>query len=52
MMPVSTPCNAIAYGSGRIPLRAMMKSGAVLDVAGVVVITAAMLLVGGIWRAV
>jgi hypothetical protein len=30
----------------------MMKSGAVLDVAGVVVITAAMLLVGGIWRAV
>jgi len=52
MMPVSTPCNAIAYGSGRIPLRAMMKSGAVLDIAGVVVITVAMLLVGGIWRAV
>ena len=51
MMPVSTPCNAIAYGSGRIPLRAMMKSGALLDVAGVVVITAAMLLLGRLWQA-
>jgi sodium-dependent dicarboxylate transporter 2/3/5 len=51
MMPVSTPCNAIAYGSGRIPLRSMMKSGAVLDVAGVIVITAAMLLLRSIWRA-
>jgi len=51
MMPVSTPCNAIAYGSGRIPLRAMMRSGAVLDVAGVVVITLAMLLLERVWRA-
>ena len=44
MMPVSSPCNAIVYGSGRIPLRAMMASGGVLDAAGVVVITLAMLL--------
>ena len=43
MMPVSSPCNAIVYGSGRIPLRAMMASGAILDVVGVVVITAALL---------
>jgi len=43
MMPVSSPCNAIVYGSGRIPLRAMMAAGAVLDVIGVVVITGAML---------
>jgi hypothetical protein len=27
MMPVSTPCNAIVYGSGRVPLRAMMAGG-------------------------
>jgi sodium-dependent dicarboxylate transporter 2/3/5 len=44
MMPVSTPCNAIVYGSGRVPLRAMMASGAIIDVAGVITVTAAMLL--------
>jgi sodium-dependent dicarboxylate transporter 2/3/5 len=44
MMPVSTPCNAIVYGSGRVPLRAMMASGAVIDVAGLITVTAAMLL--------
>jgi sodium-dependent dicarboxylate transporter 2/3/5 len=43
MMPVSSPCNAIVYGSGRIPLRAMMLSGAILDLIGWGVITAAML---------
>jgi len=45
MMPVSTPCNAIVYGSGRIPLRSMMAAGSLLDVVGTVVITIAMLLV-------
>ena len=49
MMPVSTPCNAIVYGSGRIPLKAMMKSGAILDVAGVILITVAMLIVARCW---
>lgn len=44
MMPVSTPCNAIVYGSGRVPLRAMMTSGALIDVAGAITVTAAMLL--------
>jgi len=44
MMPVSTPCNAIVYGSGRVPLRAMMASGAIIDVLGVVTVTAAMVL--------
>jgi len=47
MMPVSSPCNAIVYGSGRIPLRAMMAAGAVLDVVGFGVITAAMTLAAG-----
>ncbi len=49
MMPVSTPCNAIVYGSGRIPLRAMIRSGAVIDVVGALAVTAAMLVVGRLW---
>ena len=48
MMPVSTPCNAIVYGSGRIPLRSMMAAGLLLDVVGVITITAALLLFGRI----
>jgi sodium-dependent dicarboxylate transporter 2/3/5 len=38
MLPVSTPCNAIVYGSGYIPLKRMMRYGVVVDVVGVVVI--------------
>ena len=38
MLPVSTPCNAIVYGSGYIPLRHMIKYGLLLDVAGVIVV--------------
>jgi len=49
MMPVSTPCNAIVYGSGRIPLPAMMKSGLLLDLAGTCVITGLMLAVSWLW---
>ncbi len=40
MMPVSTPCNAIVYGSGYIPLGRMIRWGLALDLAGVVVIIA------------
>lgn len=38
MLPVSTPCNAIVYGSGYIPLMRMVRYGILLDIAGVVVI--------------
>jgi sodium-dependent dicarboxylate transporter 2/3/5 len=38
MLPVSTPPNAIVYGSGLVPLKEMIRSGIVLDVAGAVVI--------------
>ena len=48
MMPVSSPCNAIVYGSGRIPLRAMMRAGLLLDVVGWGVITAALLAVAAL----
>jgi sodium-dependent dicarboxylate transporter 2/3/5 len=42
MLPVSTPCNAIVYGSGYIPLKTMMRHGIVVDIVGVVVIVAVM----------
>lgn len=40
MLPVSTPCNAIVYGSGMVPLGRMIRYGALLDIAGTVVIVA------------
>ena len=40
MLPVSTPCNAIVYGSGYIPLSRMIRHGLALDLAGIVVIVA------------
>lgn len=46
MLPVSTPCNAIVYGSGRVPLTAMMRHGIVLDLAGIIVIVAVVGTVG------
>ena len=38
MLPVSTPPNAIVYGSGLVPLREMIRSGILLDVLGGAVI--------------
>jgi sodium-dependent dicarboxylate transporter 2/3/5 len=38
MLPVSTPCNAIVYGSGYIPLGRMIRWGLMLDLAGIVVV--------------
>jgi sodium-dependent dicarboxylate transporter 2/3/5 len=46
MLPVSTPCNAIVYGSGRIPLSRMIRHGIVLDVAGILTIIAVVSLLG------
>lgn len=46
MLPVSTPCNAIVYGSGRIPLPVMIRHGLALDVVGVIVIVAVIGLLG------
>ena len=46
MLPVSTPCNAIVYASGRVPLRAMMRYGLALDVVGVAVIVAVLSVLG------
>jgi solute carrier family 13 (sodium-dependent dicarboxylate transporter), member 2/3/5 len=38
MLPVSTPPNAIVYGSRLVPLRAMIRSGICLDLTGAVLI--------------
>ena len=40
MLPVSTPSNAIIYGSGRVPITSMIRVGIVLDLASFVVIFA------------
>jgi sodium-dependent dicarboxylate transporter 2/3/5 len=40
MLPVSTPCNAIVYGSGYIPIGRMIRYGFLLDVVGVIVVIA------------
>ena len=38
MLPISTPPNAIVYGSGLIPVTRMMRAGILFDIAGFVVI--------------
>ena len=38
MLPVSTPCNAIVYGSGYIPLMKMVRYGILLDIFCAIVI--------------
>ena len=38
MLPISTPPNAIVYGSGLVPITAMVRYGVMLDAIGVVVI--------------
>ena len=38
MLPVSTPPNAIVYGSGLVPIPRMMRAGIVFDVAGLFII--------------
>jgi solute carrier family 13 (sodium-dependent dicarboxylate transporter), member 2/3/5 len=40
LLPVSTPCNALVYGTGRVPLPAMLRHGIVLDLAGMATIIA------------
>ena len=50
MLPVSTPCNAIVYGSGHVPLMRMVRYGLILDLIGIVVITGAVWLLAPLIR--
>jgi sodium-dependent dicarboxylate transporter 2/3/5 len=38
MLPVSTPQNAVVYGSGVVPITTMIRSGVVFDVLGAILI--------------
>jgi len=38
MLPVSTPQNAIVYGSGAVPITTMIRSGVTFDIAGAILI--------------
>ena len=38
MMPVSTPQNAVVYGSGMIPITKMVRSGIAFDIIGLILI--------------
>jgi sodium-dependent dicarboxylate transporter 2/3/5 len=38
MLPVSTPPNAIAYGTGLVPIPRMIRAGVLFDVCGFVII--------------
>ncbi|MCR3721657.1 solute carrier family 13 (sodium-dependent dicarboxylate transporter), member 2/3/5 [Prauserella flava] len=38
MLPVSTPQNAIVYGSGAVPITKMVRSGFTFDIAGIVLV--------------
>lgn len=44
IFPVSTPPNAIVFGTGRVPLTRMMRAGVLLDVACIVVVWLGVLL--------
>jgi sodium-dependent dicarboxylate transporter 2/3/5 len=46
MMPVATPPNAIVFGSGEIRMADMIKAGLILNLIGVVLITALIFVVG------
>ena len=48
MLPVSTPPNAIVYGSGMVPITRMIRSGIVFDLVGAGLITIGVTVMAGI----
>ena len=45
MLPVGTPPNAIVYATGRVPVRAMLRAGLVLNIVAAAIVTAVCLLI-------
>ena len=45
MLPVATPPNAIVFGSGHVPMYKMVRSGIVINLIGVVIVTATFYLI-------
>ena len=48
MMPVATPPNAIVFGTGRLRIPQMARVGVLLNFTGIIIITTALFLWGGI----
>ena len=48
MLPVGTPPNAIVFGSGAVSIKEMVRGGIVLNLIGIVLITGACFLIGGV----
>ena len=46
MLPVATPPNAIVFGSGEVKMGDMIRAGIIMNLIGVVLITALMYLIG------
>ena len=46
MLPVATAPNTIVYGSRKIDVRDMAKAGLVMDIAGIIIITLMVLILG------
>lgn len=46
MLPVATPPNAIAFGTGELPMRDMVRAGILLNLIGIVLVSAAIYLLG------
>ena len=46
MLPVATPPNAIAFGSGELDIKDMVRAGIVLNLIGIVLVTAAIYFIG------
>ena len=46
MLPVATPPNAIAFGTGEIAMKDMIRGGIVLNLVGILLITAAIYVLG------
>lgn len=51
MMPVSTPQNAVVYGSGMIPITKTVRSGIVFDIIGLALIVLLIPVMAGIFLA-
>ncbi len=47
MLPVATPPNAIVFGTGRVPIGRMVRTGLIINLVGVVLVTLVFYLIGG-----
>ena len=48
MLPISSSANAIAYSSGRIPITRMMVCGILVDLSGILIVVAGMVLMSDV----